>query len=237
MRPQSVLLQGKNIDVVSTVKSEILVAVNVCAMLEGKDKNQNVVIGAHYDHMGTNGMQVWNGADDDASGTVAVMTLGRAFVTSGVQPECNIIFAAWTAEEKGLLGSRFFVDNFPNIEQVKVNLNFDMIGRDLPGEENKNFVELTYVETYPQWLENCKANLEQYKIPLVIQEYPRPIGHTTGTDYAPFSSAGRPFLNWFTGIHPDYHQYTDKLDKINWVKFVNITRLAYLNIWDIINEK
>ena len=237
MKPQSALLQGKNVDIVSTIKSEILMTVNVCAMLEGKNKDEYVVIGAHYDHVGTNGTQIWNGADDDASGTVCVMSLGRAFVASGVQPECNIIFAAWTAEEKGLLGSRYFVENFPNIAQVKMNMNFDMIARDDPDDVNKNNVEYTYANTHPQWLASCQANIEKYKIPIVLRLAPQPIGATAGTDYAPFSTAGRPYVSWFTGYHPDYHQYTDDLSKINWTKLINITRLGYLNVWDIINGK
>ena len=236
MKPQSSLLQGKSVDIVSTIKSELVMGVNVCAMIEGKDKDRNIVIGAHYDHLGTNGAQIWNGADDDASGTVAVMSIGRAFMASGVQPPCNIIFAAWTAEEKGLLGSRFFVETFPNIDKVVMNMNFDMIARDDAEDTNKNLVEFTYTETYPQWLAICKANIEKYKLPVGLREDPRPIGYTVGTDFSPFSTAGRPFISWFTGYHPDYHQYTDKTSQVNWTKCIGIIRLGYLNTWDIVNR-
>lgn len=237
MKPQSVLLQGKNIEIVSSIKREIVMAVNVCAMIEGKDKNQTVVVGAHYDHLGTNGTQIWNGADDNASGTVGVMALGRAFIHSGVQPECNVIFAAWTAEEKGILGSRYFVENFPQIEQVKMNMNFDMIARDAVDDRDRNRVEFTYVDTHPQWFAYCKANIEKYRIPVVLVPSAEPLGSAGGTDYAPFSDAGRPFAGWFTGRHPDYHKYTDKLDKVNWAKYINVIRLGYLTTWDIVNEK
>ena len=236
MKPQSVLLQGKNIEIVSTVKSELLTGVNVCAMIEGKNKNQTVVIGAHYDHLGTNGAQIWNGTDDNASGTVAVMALGRAFIASGIKPECNIIFAAWTAEEKGLLGSRYFVEKFPDIDEVKLNINFDMIARDAADDVDKNRVEYTYTDSYPQWLESCKSNIEKYNIPIVLKDSPQDISFTTGTDFASFSVTGRPFVSWFTGFHPDYHQYTDDVSKVNWTKIFNIVRLSYLNAWDIINE-
>ena len=237
MKPQSTLLQGKNMDIEYNVKSEIVVAVNVCAMIEGKDKDQCVVVGAHYDHMGTNGVQIWNGADDDASGTVAVMSIGRAFIGSGVQPECNIIFAAWSAEEKGLLGSRYFVENYPDINQIKMNMNFDMIARDDAEDTNQNSVMFTYTDTHPQWLAMCKANIAQYNIPIVLREDPQPIGATAGTDFAPFSTAGRPFISWFTGYHPDYHQYTDDISRVNWTKCINLVRLGFLNTWDIVSEK
>jgi hypothetical protein len=236
MKPQSSLVQGKSMDVVSTVKSELVMGVNVCAMIKGKNPDQNIVIGGHYDHLGTNGAQIWNGADDDASGTVAAMSIGRAFVASGVQPPCNIIFAAWTAEEKGLLGSRYFVETFPNMNQIVMNMNFDMIARDDSEDTDKKLVEFTYTDTYPQWLEICKANIEKYKLPVGLREDPRPVGYTAGTDFAPFSTAGRPFISWFTGYHPDYHQYTDKLNQVNWQKCIGIIRLGYLNMWDIAQQ-
>ena len=236
MKPQSSLLQGKSVDIVSSVKSELVMGVNVCAMIEGKNKDQNIVIGGHYDHMGMNGSQIWNGADDDASGTVAAMTIGRAFIASGVQPACNIIFAAWTAEEKGLLGSRYFVETFPDINKVVMTMNFDMIARDDPQDTNKNLVEYTFTNTYPQWLEICKANIRNYNLPLGLRENPQPVGFTAGTDFSPFSTAGRPFISWFTGFHPDYHQYTDKLNLVNWQKCIDIIRLGYLNMWDIVES-
>ena len=233
MKPQSSNLQGKSIEIVSTVKSELVMGVNVLGMIEGKDKNKNIVVGGHYDHMGTNGAQIWNGADDDASGTVAAMSIGRAFLASGVQPACNMIFAAWTAEEKGLLGSRYYVETFPDVDQIVMNMNFDMIARDAPDDTDKNRVDFTYVDAYPQWLTFGKANIEKYKLPIALKEDPRPIGHTDGTDFTPFSTAGRPFISWFTGFHPDYHQYTDKLNLVNWQKCITIIRLGYLITWDI----
>ena len=233
MKPQSAQLPGKVVEIVSTVKSELVLGVNVCAMIEGKNTNKTIVIGGHYDHEGTNGSQIWNGADDDASGTVAAMTIGRAFVASGEKPACNIIIAAWTAEEKGLFGSTYFVENYPNIDQIVMNMNFDMIARDDAADTNKNSVEFTFTNTYPQWLDICKANIAKYNLPVGLRENPQPIGFTQGTDFSPFSTAGRPFISWFTGYHPDYHQYTDKLNQVNWPKCVNIIRLGYLNIWDI----
>ena len=106
---------------------------NVLAKIEGKNKNEFVIIGAHYDHIGydpmLDGDQIYNGADDNASGVSAVLQIVRSFLASGQQPERTVIFAFWDGEEKGLLGSKYFAQTFPQINQVKGYLNFDMIGR------------------------------------------------------------------------------------------------------------
>ena len=98
---------------------------------EGKKKDEFVVIGAHMDHMGMSGGRIWNGADDNASGTVGVMTIARAFAATGEQPERTVIFCAWTGEEKGLLGSEYFTRHptYSEMGNCKFYINFDMISR------------------------------------------------------------------------------------------------------------
>ena len=90
---------------------------NVLGMIEGKNPDEIVIVGAHYDHLGTDlflaGDRIYNGADDNASGVSAVLQIARAFLATGKQPERTVIFAFWDGEEKGLLGSRAFVDRFP----------------------------------------------------------------------------------------------------------------------------
>ena len=107
---------------------------------------------------------------------------------------------------------------------------------DAADDKERNRVVYTYTDTYPQWLKSCKANIEKYKMPIVLSGSPQCIGFSSGTDFASFSVAGRPFVSWFTGFHPDYHQYTDEVGKVNWTKFLYVVRLSYLNAWDIINE-
>lgn len=106
---------------------------NVLGMIPGKNTKEYVIVGAHFDHLGIDpaldGDQIYNGADDNASGVSAVLQIARAFLASGQQPERNVIFAFWDGEEKGLLGSKYFVQTCPFLSQIKGYLNFDMIGR------------------------------------------------------------------------------------------------------------
>ena len=104
---------------------------NILGKIEGKNPNEFVIIGAHYDHLGFDPMlegdQIYNGADDNASGVSAVLQVAKAFLVSGQQPERTVIFAFWDGEEKGLLGSEYFVQNCSFLKDVKGYLNYDMI--------------------------------------------------------------------------------------------------------------
>ncbi|MFO7617106.1 MAG: M20/M25/M40 family metallo-hydrolase, partial [Bacteroidales bacterium] len=142
-KPASRELTGKFIRVKTTVDSRIVRVRNVIGVLEGKNTEEIIVVGGHYDHMGKQDGFIFNGADDNASGTVGVMTIAKAMVESGVKPEKTIVFAAWTAEEKGLIGSNYFVQN-PYKEKILCNLNYDMISRNSPGEDQDNKISLTY---------------------------------------------------------------------------------------------
>ena len=123
-------------DSIALLKKEVhqkLSLRNVLAKIEGKNPNEYVIVGAHYDHLGLDplldGDQIYNGADDNASGVAAVLQIARAFLATGVQPERTVIFAFWDGEEKGLLGSEYFVQSCSFVKQIKGYLNFDMIGR------------------------------------------------------------------------------------------------------------
>ena len=123
-------------DSIAVLKKEVhqrLPLTNVMARIEGKNPNEIVVMGAHYDHLGVDplldGDKIYNGADDNASGVSAVLQIARAFLESGVKPERTIIFALWDGEEKGLLGSEHFVLTYPDLSKIKGYINFDMIGR------------------------------------------------------------------------------------------------------------
>jgi hypothetical protein len=102
-------ITGLTASVSTIVKSRRVNVRNVVAMIEGENPDEFIAIGAHLDHMGTDNGKIWNGADDNASGTVAVMTIARAFAASGIKPKRSIIFCAWTGEEKGLLGSEYIL--------------------------------------------------------------------------------------------------------------------------------
>ena len=211
---------------------------NILAAIEGKNPDEIVIIGAHYDHIGydpmLDGDKIYNGADDNASGVSAVLQIARAFVATGVQPERTVVFAFWDGEEKGLLGSRAFAQSFPDIGKVKGYLNFDMIGRN-NDEARPQHVVYFYTEAHPVFADWLKAAIEEYGLGLEPDYRPwdRPVG---GSDNGTFALLDIPIIWYHTDGHPDYHQPGDHACKINWEKLVDITKSAFLNLWKLANE-
>lgn len=212
---------------------------NILGKIEGKNPNEIVIVGAHYDHLGLDPMldgdQIYNGADDNASGVSAVLQIARAFLATGQQPERTVIFAFWDGEEKGLLGSKAFVQSYPGIKNVKGYLNFDMIGRN-NNEANPTHVVYFYTESHPAFGDWLKNDIKQYNLNLTPNYRPwdNPVG---GSDNGPFAKVGIPIIWYHTDGHPDYHQPSDHAERINWDKVVNITKASFLNMWDMANEK
>lgn len=239
-KPTAKLLKNKSINVKDVIKTDVVVGYNVVGLLEGKDPSKNLVVGGHYDHMGMTETHVWNGADDNASGTVAVMSIAKAFMTTGVQPEKSVIFAAWTGEELGLLGSSYFVKSystyFPNTSMV-MNMNFDMLSRNDKNDKEGNTLDLEYSIDNKEYMKINSDNIKNYNINIVVTESPVKPGNGGGTDYLPFYRAGVPFMGWFAGFTPDYHQPSDDVSKVNYPKFYNAIRLGFLDTWDIANLK
>lgn len=212
---------------------------NVLGYIEGKRKDEYVIVGAHYDHLGMDeslaGDKIYNGADDNASGVSAVLQIAKAFVVSGQQPERTVIFAFWDGEELGLLGSEYFVADCPFVSSVKGYLNFDMIGRN-KDEAKPEHVVYFYTESHPAFGEWLKDDIKAYKLNLKPDYRPwdKPIG---GSDNASFAKRDIPLIWYHTDGHPDYHQPTDHADKINWDKLVDITKASFLNLWNMANLK
>lgn len=212
---------------------------NVLGLIEGKNKDEYVIVGAHFDHLGVDETladdKIYNGADDNASGVSAVLQIAKAFLKGGEKPERSIIFAFWDGEEAGLLGSEHFILTFPNPIQIKGYLNFDMLGRNNDETKPKHVVYF-YTEAHPAFGEWLKNDIKKYKIGLEPNYRPwdNPIG---GSDNASFAKRGIPIIWYHTDGHPDYHQPGDHIDKINWNKLVNITKAAYLNLWNLANLK
>lgn len=236
MLPASKELPAKMIAFNTTVKSEIVKARNVVGYIEGEKKDEFIVVGGHYDHLGKYDGYIWNGADDNASGTVGVMTIAKAFMATGKKPEKSVIFAAWTGEEKGLYGSEYFVDQAQKKKlNVVLNLNYDMIARDEADDTLKNKADMSYTKAYPGIEELTRKNLETYKINLDMdyRASERPSG---GSDHAPFAAVDIPIFYFMAAMHPDYHQPSDELSKINWEKMTNIIRIGFLNTWEFANS-
>jgi hypothetical protein len=212
---------------------------NVFGVIEGKNKFEFVVVGAHYDHLGigeaVDGDSIYNGADDNASGVSAVLQIAKAFVESGQQPERTIIFAFWDGEESGLLGSEYFMLNCPVPSQIKAYLNFDMIGRN-KDESNPEHVVFFYTDSYPAFGDWLRNDIRDYGLNLKPDYRPwdKPV---SGSDNASFAKRGVPILWYHIDGHPDYHKPSDHTDKINWNKLVYITKAAYLNTWNLANSK
>ena len=211
---------------------------NILAKIEGKNPEEIVVVGAHYDHLGTDPMlvgdKIFNGADDNASGVQAVLQILRAFIATGEQPERTVIFALWDGEERGLLGSTYFVNNFAEIKKVKAYMNFDMIGRNNMEERPKHF-NLLYTKKdsiFENWL---KSDIEKHTLALE-PSFMSSDDFNGGSDQAPFFKAGAKIVWYQTGAQPDFHKPTDESDRINWYKMVEITKAAFLCLWKMANQ-
>lgn len=210
---------------------------NILGKITGKNPDEYVVIGAHYDHLGVDplldGDKIYNGADDNASGVAAVLQIARAFIASGQQPMRTIIFALWDGEEKGLLGSEHFMLTWPDPSAIKGYLNFDMIGRNNKEDEPEHVVYLYTAENpmFETWLKNdiaqrglrLKPHFSAWKQLL------------SGSDNRSFAKHNIPIIWYHTDGHPDYHMPSDHTERINWDKTVDITRAAYLNLWNLAN--
>lgn len=228
-------------DSVAKLKQEVhqkLSMRNVLAMIPGKNMKEYVIVGAHFDHLGIDpaldGDQIYNGADDNASGVSAVLQIARAFLASGQQPERNVIFAFWDGEEKGLLGSKYFVQTCPFVSQIKGYLNFDMIGRNNKPEQPKHVVYF-YTAAHPSFGDWLKKDIKKYGLQLEpdYRAWDNPVG---GSDNGTFAKAGIPIIWYHTDGHPDYHQPSDHADRLNWDKIVEITKASFLNMWKMANE-
>lgn len=231
-----VLIPGLKVSFNAEIKTRRVNVRNIIAMVEGENKDEIVAVGAHMDHMGMDNGKIWNGADDNASGTVGVMTLAKAFVESGVKPKRTIVFCAWTGEEKGLLGSEYFT-LYPTVGKIsnyKFYLNFDMIARDAANDTLKNMAGITYTKAYPRLEEITKKYIDEYRLNLKlnIRSAEAPTG---GSDYTAFTNNKIPVIAWMAAMHPDYHQPSDEVNLVNWNKMLNIIKLAYLQIWEAAN--
>lgn len=223
---------------------------NVLAYIPGKKADEIVIIGAHYDHLGIKGSlnkdTIYNGADDNASGTSAVLQVAKAFVESGKKPDRTVIFALWDGEEKGLLGSSFFVEDHyshiltPLVEPIpiKAYINLDMIGRnDNNRLDSLSHVKSTIAETNPEFAQWINEDIENHGLNLSPEFFfLEKDSKRKNTDHAPFWKKGIPFIAYNTGLHSDYHKASDHSNKINYEKVTNVTKLAFLNLWRMANK-
>ncbi len=155
---------------------------------------------------------------------------------SRFKTEKTIVFAAWTGEEKGLLGSSYFVDHPYDDTKILLNLNYDMISRDNKNDTLGVKCSMSYTKKYPVLKELSENHNEDYQLGLEIsyRASERPRG---GSDHTPFAQKDIPIFYFMAGNPPEYHQPDDHLSLINWDKMVNIIKIGYLNIWDLANSE
>lgn len=229
------VLKDKTIYFKTTVKKETIRVRNVIGVIEGKNPDQVIVLGAHYDHLGTASGYIWNGADDNASGTVGVMTLAKAIMETGIKPDKTLVFALWTAEEKGLLGSRYYIQNltYP-IKNLRLNYNFDMISRYMSDNETRK-VSLVYSESCPVFRTITKENIKKYGIDLDVDFQPSKVP-PGGSDDRSFVNAGIPIMRLKLGYREQYHTPSDEISTVDWDMMEKIIKISFANIWELANN-
>lgn len=238
-----------------TAKIEILWTQNVVAIWEGSDpvlKNEMVAIGAHYDHIGMNPNspnpdKISNGADDDGSGTVAVLSIAEALGKSKTRPKRSILFVWHCGEEKGLWGSEYF-NKFPtvDIKQVTAQLNIDMIGRSRKSDSTEpkdkelsgeNSIYVIGSNMMSSKLGEIVANTNKAYLKLDYDfryDDPKdPNQFFFRSDHFNYAVNGIPISFWFDGVHVDYHGVGDEPQKIDYTKMEKISRTIFLTLWEL----
>lgn len=220
---------------------------NIWAYIEGSEKpNEILVISAHYDHVGIQKGEIYNGADDDGSGTVAVIEMAKAFAKAkkdGHGPKRSILFLHVTGEEHGLHGSRYYSENplFP-ISNTIADINIDMIGRrDTEHPTTNNYVYVIGADRLSSDLHNITvAQNEKYtKVALDFKfNDPKDPNHFyERSDHYNFAKHGIPSVFFFNGVHEDYHGKDDIPEKIEYDALTRRTKLAFVVAWELANRE
>lgn len=202
---------------------------NVIAIMEGSDdllKDEYVIIGGHHDHMGKappDGDNIFNGADDNASGVAAILEIAEAFVEQKVATKRSVIFITFSAEEMGLLGSKYYTEHLPfPLEAHAAMINLDMIGRN-PDKP----MRVSGVGTCRAWEQLANEASKECKVKCLLA--PGFTGTLDGnTDHEPFARAAIPVLCFFTGYHDDYHKASDQIEKLDFNRMEKIAQMAFM---------
>ncbi len=223
-------------------------ASNVIGVIEGTDKKDEFVfLTGHYDHLGMRDGKIYYGADDDGSGTCAVLEMAEAFAKAkaeGKGPRRTIVFMTVSGEEKGLWGSEYYCDNpvFP-LDKTTVDLNTDMVGRIDPNRKYGDSMNYVYVIGHDKLssdlpLINEGVNRQYTKLELDYKyddpKDPERIYYRS--DHYNFARKGVPILFFFNGVHRDYHRPTDTIDKINWSLYEKRVQMIFYTAWEMANR-
>ena len=221
---------------------------NVIGVIEGKHptkKKEHIIVTAHYDHLGKRGSDIFNGADDNASGTSTVLELAEAYATAaafGQAPDRSIIFLLVSGEEKGLLGSKFYTD-YPLIplDQTMVNINIDMVGRMDEQHDNGNYIYVIGADRLSTTLHEVNESVndlhEKLLLDYTYNAEDDPNRYYYRSDHYNFAEKGIPAVFFFNGTHDDYHRPSDTADKIDYDKMAKIGRHIFHLIWELGNRE
>jgi Zn-dependent M28 family amino/carboxypeptidase len=248
----------KRVGVSVVVKSDTVYTQNVVGVLEGSDpvlKNEYVAVGAHYDHVGMNPFaigpdKIYNGADDDGSGTVAVMSIAEAFA-KGPKPKRSMLFIWHAGEEKGLWGSEYYV-NHPTvpISSIVTGLNIDMIGRaqsaaDIANAKNKNLPKNNEVFLIGSKMmstelgevsESVNKSFLNMSFNYKYDDPNDPEQYFYRSDHFNYAKKGIPIIFYMDGDHDDYHQLSDSVEKIDFENLEKIARTVMATGWELANR-
>jgi hypothetical protein len=253
-------LPGARLTLRTSVDRHIVPDRNVVGSVEGSDarlKNEWVIVSAHFDHNGADGAQIFNGADDNGSGTVALIEIAEGYALAaqaGQRPRRSVLFAAWNSEERGLLGAWAYTEHpLAPLASIAAVLNMDMIGRneEIPvgggqrfaglevqtAESNSNALNLMAFSRVP----DITAAVERANAGIGLDLKKRYDNNSSNllrrSDQWPFLQRGVPAMGFITGLHPDYHTQYDRPEKINYVKMEKIARLVHQVSWDLANAE
>lgn len=251
------LKPDKKFSINVVVENESLGTQNVVAVWEGSDpvlKNEYVALGAHYDHVGVSSLKrgdaIFNGADDDGSGTTALLAMAEALSRASVRPKRSVLFVWHTGEEKGLWGSRYFTE-YPTVplDQIVAQLNIDMIGRskqsgdtdsrnrDLTGPNDIYVIGSKMMSTeLGELSEVVNRSFLNLNYDYRYDDPRDPNRFFSRSDHYSYARKGVPIIFYFDGVHQDYHQPSDSADKIDYQKMEKVTQTIYMTLWEVANR-
>jgi Zn-dependent M28 family amino/carboxypeptidase len=246
------------VSITTSVSHQTVPDRSIVAVIEGSDsklKDEYVLVSAHFDHDGADGPRVYNGADDDGSGTVGLVEIAEAFALAsqaGQRPKRSVIFAAWNSEERGLLGAWAYTeDPIVPLDRIVAVLNMDMIGRNeevqvggggrfrgleiQTAESNNNAANIIGTMRSPDLRSAFDKANQGIGLELKYRYDNNVSNLMRRSDHWPFIQRGVPGVWVHTGLHPDYHTIYDRPEKINYGKMQKITRMVYQASWDLAN--
>lgn len=235
-------------ELIARRRDEVVTGYNVLGFIEGSDpdkKHELVVLTAHFDHLGKRGDKIFYGADDNGSGTSAVMDIAKAFSMAksrGMGPARSVLALFVTGEEKGLLGSKYYVEHpvFP-LEHTIANVNIDMIGRvDAKYKGNPDYIYVIGSDKLSTDLHLITEDMNKRYTGLTLDytynDENDPNRYYYRSDHYNFVEKGIPAVFFFSGVHEDYHRPTDTIDKIDFERTAKVAKLAFHIAWELANR-